>query len=61
VQVTNRNLVDNSRGDETRISLGGSYWWAGHNATIKAAYTHINPKILPSQNEFTLQLQVFYF
>jgi len=61
VQVTNRNLVDGSTGDETRISLGGSYWWAGHNANIKAAYTRINPKTLASQNEFTLQLQVFYF
>jgi hypothetical protein len=61
VQVTNRNLVDSATGDEMRISLGGSYWWAGHNANIKAAYTHINPKILASQNEFTLQLQVFYF
>ena len=61
VQLTNRNLVDTSTGDETRISLGGSYWWAGHNANIKAAYTHIKLKALASQNEFTLQLQVFYF
>jgi len=61
VQITNRNLVDTATGDETRISLGGSYWWGGHNANIKAAYTHINPKVLASQNEFTIQLQVFYF
>ena len=61
VQVTNRNLVDTSTGDETRISLGGNYWWAGHTANIKAAYTHINPKTLASQNQFTIQLQVFYF
>jgi hypothetical protein len=61
VQVANRNLVDTSTGDEMRISLGGSYWWAGHNANVKAAYTHINPKTLASQNEFTIQLQVFYF
>jgi hypothetical protein len=61
VQITNRNLVDTSTGDETRMSLGGSYWWAGHNANIKSAYTHINPKTVPSQDEFTIQLQVFYF
>ena len=61
VQITNRNVVDTSTGDETRTSLGGSYWWAGHNANIKAAYTYIDPKVLPSQNEFTIQLQVFYF
>ena len=61
VQITNRNLVDTSTGDETRISLGGNYWWIGHNANIKAAYTHIDPKALASQNEFTIQLQAFYF
>ncbi len=61
VQVTNRHLVDTSAGDETRMSLGGSYWWAGHNANIKAAYTHINPKNVASQNQVTIQLQVFYF
>ena len=61
LQITNRNLVDTSTGDETRVSLGGSYWWAGHNANIKAAYTHINPKVPASQHQFTIQLQVFYF
>ena len=61
MQITNRNVVDTSTGDEMRISVGGNYWWVGHNANIKAAYTHINPKALPSQNEFTVQLQVFYF
>jgi len=61
VQITNRNLVDTSTGDESRISFGGNYWWAGHNANIKAAYTHINPKALASQHQFTIQLQAFYF
>ena len=61
VQVTNRNLVDGSTGDETRISLGGSYWWAGHNANIKAAYERIAPSGAAVQNGFTIQLQVFYF
>ena len=60
-QVTHRNIVNTNAGDETRTSIGASYWWSGHNANIKAAYTRINPRILASQNEFTLQLQVFYF
>ena len=34
---------------------------AGLNANVKAAYTRISPKGLPKQNEFTVQLQVFYF
>ncbi len=60
-QITHRNVVDTDIGDETRAALGASYWWAGHNANIKAAYTRINAQTLASQNEFTLQLQVFYF
>jgi hypothetical protein len=38
-----------------------SYWWAGHNANIKALYTRIAPRALARQNEFTVQLQIFYF
>jgi hypothetical protein len=60
-QITHRDLVNTATGDETRTSVGASYWWSGHNANIKAAYTRINPKILASQNEFTLQVQLFYF
>jgi hypothetical protein len=38
-----------------------NYWWAGHNANIKAAYSRINPIGSPSQNEFTGQLPLSYF
>jgi hypothetical protein len=60
-QITHRNAAGTNTGDETRTSLGASYWWSGFNANIKLAYTRINPRILASQNEFTLQLQMFYF
>jgi hypothetical protein len=61
LQFARRHLVDTSRGDENRISVGANYWWAGHNANIKAAYTRIDPAGLATQREFTIQLQVFYF
>ena len=60
-QITHRNVVDAGSGDETRTSLGASYWWAGHNANVKAAYQRIAPTGAPAQNGFTIQLQVFYF
>jgi hypothetical protein len=60
-QVTHRNIVATNIGDETRTSIGASYWWSGYNANIKAAYTRIHSRSLPSQNQFTCQLQVFYF
>ena len=46
---------------ETRWSIGANYWWSRHNANIKGAYTRMDPKGVASRNEFTIQLQLFYF
>lgn len=60
-QFTRRALVDTNAGDETRWSLGLNYWWARHNANVKAAYGRIDPRGFAEQNQFTIQLQLFYF
>jgi hypothetical protein len=60
LQFTNRD-VNVGAGDDRRWSVGLSFWWAGHNANVKGAYTRVAPPGGPRQNEFTLQLQVFYF
>jgi hypothetical protein len=61
LQFTNRGVIDTSAGDETRWSIGVNYWWAGHNANIKAAYNRIDPTLREAQNGFTVQLQLFYY
>ena len=61
LQFARRDIADGSAGDETITSVGANYWWAGLNANVKAAYGRISPKGLHKQNEFTVQLQVFYF
>jgi Phosphate-selective porin O and P len=61
VQYTRRDIVDAIAGDETRWSIGVDYWWAGHNASVKTAYGRIDPRGSRAQNEFTIQLQLFYF
>jgi hypothetical protein len=61
VQIAHRNAVETGTVDETRTSVGVSYWLAGHNANIKAAYGRIAPAGAPVQNAFTIQLQAFYF
>jgi hypothetical protein len=61
LQFTRRDVVDRVVGDETRWSIGVNYWRAGHNANIKAAFSRIDPRGLADQNEFTIQLQFFYF
>jgi hypothetical protein len=60
VQIAHRNAVETGAADETRASVGISYW-AGHNANIKAAYGRIAPTGAAVQNAFTIQLQAFYF
>jgi hypothetical protein len=61
LQFSNRDVVDTRIGDENHWSIGLNYWWSGHNANIKAAYSRINPTGSSSQNEFTVQLQLYYF
>jgi hypothetical protein len=61
VQVTNRSVEGTTDGDETRWSIGASYWWAGHNANIKVAAGRIDAAGRGPQNQFTVQLQSFYF
>jgi hypothetical protein len=61
LQFTNRDVTDVRTGDDRRWTVGLSYWWAGHNANIKGAYTRIAPPGGPRQNEFTVQFQVFYY
>jgi len=61
LQVTKRAIVNATAGDETRWSIGADYWWAGHNANVKVAFGRIDPAGRGAQNEFTVQLQVFYF
>jgi len=61
LQVATRDVADMTRGDEKRWSLGANYWWAAHNANIKAAFMHIDPTGLATQKEFTIQFQFFYY
>jgi hypothetical protein len=61
LQYVQRGVVDAASGDESRVSIGLNYWWAGHNANVKGAYTRINPSGAKNQNEFTIQVQFFYY
>ena len=60
-QFTRRGMADTNVGDETRWSIGVNYWWAGHNANVKAAWGRIDPRAGAEQNQVVVQLQLFYF
>jgi hypothetical protein len=61
LQFSRRDITDRTIGDERRTAVGANYWWAGHNANVKALYTRIAQRGLVRQNEFTVQLQMLYF
>lgn len=53
---------NNTKGQH-RFQVGMNYYIAGQNLKLTAAYTKIMPSNLPtpSTNQFTVQLQLFYF
>ena len=60
-QFTTRGIANTNVGDETRWSLGVNYWWSGHNTNVKAAWGRIDPRFGADQNQFVVQLQLFYY
>lgn len=61
LQYAKRNIADKKQGDEDRLSAGVNYWFSGHNANVKAAWTRVSPGVGTDTNEFAVQLQFYYF
>jgi len=59
--VSSKNVSGTDAGDETRWSVGLGYLPFGHNFNIKAAYGKVDPKVGRSADQFTIQMQAFYF
>jgi hypothetical protein len=56
-----KDIVDKVAGDEKRYGAGVSWFGKGHNFNVKLLYLKIAPRVGNSQNEFSLQMQGFYF
>lgn len=61
IQFAQRVRPDTNLGDENRYGAGVNYFITGHNANVKALYTRISPKVGNKMNQFTIQMQFFYF
>jgi hypothetical protein len=61
LQFGTKDITATDTGDENRWSIGANYWWAAHNANIKAAWGQIKPHGVERSNEFTVQFQFFYY
>ena len=58
---SSKNVASTDTGDEARWAIGLGYMAFGHNFNIKAAYGRIDPKVGKSADQFTIQMQAFYF
>lgn len=51
----------NASKDEKRYLVGLNYYVLGNNLNLKAGYGRVDPKVGNSTNQFTIQLQAYYF
>lgn len=47
--------------DNSRWQGGLTWYPAGHNFNVKGAYSHVKPRAGNNTNEYTVQLQFFYY
>jgi hypothetical protein len=63
VRVENQGFCEarNTGRDQRRYQGGLAFFPNGHNLNVKGAYTRISPRVGESTNQFTIQMQFFYF
>jgi len=61
VQVSRRDFAGNGGADEKRIGAGLNYYIKGHTANVKALYNRIDVEGVQAANQFTVQIQFFYY
>lgn len=55
------NLPGSGMIDQSRYQAGIGYYYKGNNTALKLAYTRVEPKTGTATNQFTIQLQAFYY
>lgn len=66
VELAKMDTATAASPDQQRIGAGLVWWYLGHNANIKAFYTHVKAKAdaapdLPAYHQINLQMQFFIF
>jgi hypothetical protein len=61
VRVEQKTFNGQPEKNEWRMGLTLAYLPYGYNFNVKAAVTHVMPKTGVATNQFTIQLQVYYF
>jgi hypothetical protein len=60
VKYETRNF-DGATPDDVRYQAGFTYYRFGHNVNLKLAYSRLDPDVGDASNQFTTQLQIFYY
>jgi hypothetical protein len=61
VQYAKRSFSNGDGASENRLGAGLNYFINGHNANVKAIYNRIDFDGVKTSNQFTVQIQFFYF
>ena len=61
VQAAKRSFSNGGGADELRYAAGLNYFINGHNANVKALYSRIDFDGVQAANQFTVQIQFFYY
>jgi hypothetical protein len=61
VKFETQNFDPVGANDNARYQAGFTYYISGHNANLKVAYSRLNPDVGNDSNQFTTQLQLFYY
>jgi hypothetical protein len=61
VKYETRNFDLAATADEVRYQIGLTYYRFGHNVNLKMAYSRLDPDVGNASNQFTTQLQLFYY
>lgn len=61
LKAEERRVSGNNDLNERRYQVGLTYYLSAHQLNIKGAYGKINPETGESADQFTIQLQAFYF
>ena len=61
VKFETQNFDAAAANDIMRYQAGFTYYISGHNANLKVAYSRLDPDVGNASNQFTTQLQVFYY
>jgi hypothetical protein len=61
VQFSQRSFANGGGFDENRYGAGLNYFLKGHTANVKAIYNRIDVDGVRTTNQFTVQIQFFYF